>query len=287
MDLHQLWWVSHLPVHGDGFDSVMVCGMELQPPHGFGMASPLWHHPHRSRIAAGRDLELEQLALTLLSASPAGAERTRRGGWQLRSRRAWDAGLRAWGGAHRGKLCPPTAHPPWSEGAGSGHRSPPSPPHRRAARWERAELVLPAPSHQGTYPAPLTPAAGPGTGSWWHRGRRRPTAAAEPACRGEPSQGGLLPPPSPRVVRGPSPDPPLPPRRFYSPEGEREPRGRCLPCAAAPRSTPGCPGGCSGWRRHPSFTGAERAQATICLGDAAECVPSSRRGVMSCRGRGS
>ncbi|XP_072707041.1 tumor necrosis factor receptor superfamily member 19L isoform X1 [Ciconia boyciana] len=29
---------------------------------------------------------------------------------------------------------------------------------------------------------------------------------------------------------------------FYSPEGEREPQGRCLPCAAAPRSTPGCPG---------------------------------------------
>ncbi|NWW84235.1 TR19L factor, partial [Rhynochetos jubatus] len=37
--------------------------------------------------------------------------------------------------------------------------------------------------------------------------------------------------------------------RFYSPEGEREPQGRCLPCAAAPRSTPGCPGGCSGARR--------------------------------------
>ncbi|XP_059673212.1 tumor necrosis factor receptor superfamily member 19L [Gavia stellata] len=29
---------------------------------------------------------------------------------------------------------------------------------------------------------------------------------------------------------------------FYSPEGEREPWGRCLPCAAAPHSTPGCPG---------------------------------------------
>ncbi|NWW65355.1 TR19L factor, partial [Ifrita kowaldi] len=39
------------------------------------------------------------------------------------------------------------------------------------------------------------------------------------------------------------PDPPLPPRRFHSPGGEREPRGRCLPCAAAPHSTPGCPGG--------------------------------------------
>ncbi|NXX17164.1 TR19L factor, partial [Podargus strigoides] len=36
---------------------------------------------------------------------------------------------------------------------------------------------------------------------------------------------------------------PLPPHRFYSPEGEREPWGRCLPCATAPRSTPGCPGG--------------------------------------------
>ncbi|NXJ94505.1 TR19L factor, partial [Corythaixoides concolor] len=41
------------------------------------------------------------------------------------------------------------------------------------------------------------------------------------------------------------PDPPLPPRRFYSPEGEREPRGRCLPCTVAPRSTPGCPAGAS------------------------------------------
>ncbi|NXW54485.1 TR19L factor, partial [Eurystomus gularis] len=29
---------------------------------------------------------------------------------------------------------------------------------------------------------------------------------------------------------------------FFSPEGEREPRGRCLPCTATPRSTPGCPG---------------------------------------------
>ncbi|XP_038015468.1 tumor necrosis factor receptor superfamily member 19L [Motacilla alba alba] len=29
---------------------------------------------------------------------------------------------------------------------------------------------------------------------------------------------------------------------FHSPGGQREPRGRCLPCAAAPRSTPGCPG---------------------------------------------
>ncbi|NXO92131.1 TR19L factor, partial [Certhia brachydactyla] len=29
--------------------------------------------------------------------------------------------------------------------------------------------------------------------------------------------------------------------RFHSPGGQREPRGRCLPCAAAPRSTPGCP----------------------------------------------
>ncbi|NXG09203.1 TR19L factor, partial [Sakesphorus luctuosus] len=30
--------------------------------------------------------------------------------------------------------------------------------------------------------------------------------------------------------------------QFYSPGGDRDPRGRCLPCAAAPRSTPGCPG---------------------------------------------
>ncbi|NXI52533.1 TR19L factor, partial [Chloroceryle aenea] len=29
---------------------------------------------------------------------------------------------------------------------------------------------------------------------------------------------------------------------FYSPEGERDPRGRCLPCTTAPHSTLGCPG---------------------------------------------
>ncbi|NXW49975.1 TR19L factor, partial [Nyctiprogne leucopyga] len=29
---------------------------------------------------------------------------------------------------------------------------------------------------------------------------------------------------------------------FYSPRGEREPQGRCLPCAIAPHGTPGCPG---------------------------------------------
>ncbi|NWR99428.1 TR19L factor, partial [Motacilla alba] len=56
------------------------------------------------------------------------------------------------------------------------------------------------------------------------------------AQRGKPSPAG------PARARGPCPDPPLPPRRFHSPGGQREPRGRCLPCAAAPRSTPGCPG---------------------------------------------
>ncbi|NXQ71945.1 TR19L factor, partial [Quiscalus mexicanus] len=45
----------------------------------------------------------------------------------------------------------------------------------------------------------------------------------------------------PAWAPGPCPDSPVPPRRFHSPGGEREPRGRCLPCAAAPRSTPGCP----------------------------------------------
>ncbi|NXT58701.1 TR19L factor, partial [Pluvianellus socialis] len=56
------------------------------------------------------------------------------------------------------------------------------------------------------------------------------------------------------------PDPPLPPRRFYSPEGEGEPRGRCLPCAAAPRSTPGCPGGLM--RRLPSGRRRKRSPET-------------------------
>lgn len=91
-----------------------------------------------------------------------------------------------------------------------------------------------------------------------------------------PAREGMLQTPSPDAARGPYPDPPLPPRRFYSPEGEREPRGRCLPCAAAPRSTPGCPGGCPGWRCHPGFVGAERAgacRADVCPGDAAGCVP--------------
>lgn len=64
MGLHQLWWVSHHHVPGDGFDFITVCGMGLQPPHHFGMASPLWHHPHWSCTAAGRGLELEQLALS-------------------------------------------------------------------------------------------------------------------------------------------------------------------------------------------------------------------------------
>ncbi|NXX94233.1 TR19L factor, partial [Centropus bengalensis] len=45
------------------------------------------------------------------------------------------------------------------------------------------------------------------------------------------------------------PHPPIPPRRFYSPRGERELQGQCLPCATAPRSAPGCPGGCPGRRR--------------------------------------
>ncbi|NXP75301.1 TR19L factor, partial [Ramphastos sulfuratus] len=38
--------------------------------------------------------------------------------------------------------------------------------------------------------------------------------------------------------------------RFYSPEGERDPRGQCLPCTNASRSTVGCPGGCSGLGCH-------------------------------------
>nr|XP_047903990.1 tumor necrosis factor receptor superfamily member 19L isoform X2 [Anser cygnoides] len=44
---------------------------------------------------------------------------------------------------------------------------------------------------------------------------------------------------------------------FYSPDGEREPRGRCLPCSAAPPSTPGCPG----QRRARSAAAAPRGPA--------------------------
>lgn len=149
---------------------------------------------------------------------------------------------------------PPVAHPP------------PFPP-RRIQRG-RAELVPPAPSRWETRPAPPTPSAGPGTGSWWQRGQRRATAGAEPACRGEPSRGTLS--PSPARARGPCPDPPLPPRRFHSPGGEREPRGRCLPCAAAPRSTPGCPGGC--WGRRSLCRPSARGRHRVCpLWDGAPC----------------
>ncbi|NXV80974.1 TR19L factor, partial [Atlantisia rogersi] len=38
--------------------------------------------------------------------------------------------------------------------------------------------------------------------------------------------------------------PPVPPCRFYSPEGKRDPQAQCLPCATAPHNTLGCPGGC-------------------------------------------
>lgn len=169
-------------------------------------------------------------------------------------------------GAHRGKPCPPAAA---GRLRGPPIAHPPFPP-RRIQRG-RAELVPPAPSRWGTRPAPLTPSAGPGTGSWWQRGQRRATAGAEPACRGEPSRG--TPSPSPARPRGPCPDPPLPPRRFHSPGGEREPRGRCLPCAAAPRSTPGCPGGCWSRRCHPRAGGDGGACAGPPPGDATGCVP--------------
>ncbi|NWY93870.1 TR19L factor, partial [Loxia curvirostra] len=63
------------------------------------------------------------------------------------------------------------------------------------------------------------------------------------------------------------PDPPLLPRRFHSPGGEREPRGRCLPCAAAPRSTPGCPGLLWKWGLTP----------TKPLSEADPVLPAGRR----------
>ncbi|NXO69483.1 TR19L factor, partial [Phainopepla nitens] len=55
--------------------------------------------------------------------------------------------------------------------------------------------------------------------------------------------------------------------RFHSLGGDREPRGRCLPCAAAPRSTPGCPGGLmpclpAGRRRARSLEMPGRAAGT-------------------------
>ena len=84
--------------------------------------------------------------------------------------------------------CPPGEEPvgvsrahPWHIHPGGKVQDPaiarlPFPPCRRAARrrvrWGCAELVPPALSHRGTYPALLIPAAGPGTGFWWHRGRR-------------------------------------------------------------------------------------------------------------------
>lgn len=203
------------------------------------MASPVtgWHC-HRASGA------------TALIVPGAGAEQTRPGRRELRGPGAGDSGMPARRGAHRGKPCPPSVSPPGervrdpkgsSRQGTRGHRSPPFPPRR--IQRVRAELVPPAPSPWGPRRAPLTRSAGPGTGSWWRRGQRRATAAAEPACRGERSRGQRR---QRRPRSGPCAHPALPPRRFHSPGGDSEPRGRCLPCAAAPRSTPGCPGGCSG-----------------------------------------
>lgn len=116
---------------------------------------------------------------------------------------------------------PPVAHPPF--------------PHRRIQPG-RAELVPPAPSPWGTRPAPLTPRAAPGTGSCWQRGRRRATAAAEPACRGEPSRGDGE--PSPALARGPVLTLPSRPAGFTALEGRGSPGAAACPAPllpAAPR----------------------------------------------------
>lgn len=65
---------------------------------------------------------------------------------------------------------------------------------------------------------------------------------------------------------------------FHSPGGEREPRGRCLPCAAAPRGTPGCPGGCSSRRCHPGAGGDGGACAGPRPGDATRDLSPPRDG---------
>lgn len=153
-----------------------------------------------------------------------------------------------WRGAHRGKLCPPTAHPPWSEGAGSGHRSLPFP---RAGVWLGGNVPSLSSWHlltRGHILLRSHPLLGreQDPGGTRDGGDRQPLRNLPAGV--SPAGVGCCNPPSPAVICEPSPDPPLPPCRFYSPEGEREPRGRCLPCAAAPRSTPGCPGGCSGCR---------------------------------------
>ncbi|NXG21892.1 TR19L factor, partial [Grallaria varia] len=73
--------------------------------------------------------------------------------------------------------------------------------------------------------------------------------------------------------------------QFYSPGGQRDPRGHCLPCAAAPRSTLGCPGrrrgrspetpgralGTNGTRGSPS--GAEEEEAAAAQAAVLTIVP--------------
>uniref|UniRef100_A0A8C9NMB6 RELT TNF receptor n=1 Tax=Serinus canaria TaxID=9135 RepID=A0A8C9NMB6_SERCA len=123
---------------------------------------------------------------------------------------------------------------------GAGHRGMPA--RRGAQRGSSGDVPSVSPRHllaggrvlrrSHAVPGREQGPAGSGDG-----GERQPLrslpAGVSPAGDAEPS---------PARAWGPCPDPPLPPRRFHSPGGEREPRGRCLPCAAAPRSTPGCPG---------------------------------------------
>uniref|UniRef100_A0A669R108 RELT TNF receptor n=1 Tax=Phasianus colchicus TaxID=9054 RepID=A0A669R108_PHACC len=47
--------------------------------------------------------------------------------------------------------------------------------------------------------------------------------------------------------------------RFYSPDGHREPQGRCLPCSAAPHGTPGCTEEVTTWEVQPEEAAAAQS----------------------------
>ncbi|XP_077637329.1 tumor necrosis factor receptor superfamily member 19L isoform X3 [Lonchura striata] len=69
---------------------------------------------------------------------------------------------------------------------------------------------------------------------------------------------------------------------FHSPGGDREPRGRCLPCAAAPRGTPGCPG-----RRRarspemPGWAPGTNGTRVTLLGEEEEEAAAAQAGVLT------
>uniref|UniRef100_A0A8C9F4B6 RELT TNF receptor n=1 Tax=Pavo cristatus TaxID=9049 RepID=A0A8C9F4B6_PAVCR len=114
-------------------------------------------------------------------------------------------------GTHWGECCPWVMPPPRATQPAPPHPS--FPPCRRAAQHRAAAPVPLALPLQGTHHALAY------------------TGEHGVPCTGE--VGGFAWIPRAHLTV---------PHRFYSPDGHREPQGRCLPCSAAPHGTPGCAG---------------------------------------------